>query len=350
MKSDLFKKNSNNNKGIAVFSFDLEMAWAGRKSSSDLNHAEGIEQVRGIVDSLLAILIRYEISATWATVGHLMLKENYNEWERLKQFEPKYNWFSGNWYEGIPDLNSPLGNRYYAPDVIEKIVQCPIYQELGCHTFSHIIVGDTATSRQLFWEELLACQKAARFYGRDLKSFVFPRNIVGHTDLLKQAGFECFRGLNSEWYWFGFPAELRSFKHTKFPNKLIPLVMTVGRFFDEKLRLCPPLPLARSIDDIWEIPHSMFFPPFAGVSRYISMEDRWRRGINGLIKVSENKRIFSIYTHPHNFLTAPSELLNAFEMICRYASDLRDKGKLNIFTMDKVAEQLNENKLSDCIQ
>ena len=59
--------------GVMVLSLDLELAW-GRfdKLSATVLNAESLEE-RSHIKSLLALLDRYEIPATWAMVGHLML-------------------------------------------------------------------------------------------------------------------------------------------------------------------------------------------------------------------------------------------------------------------------------------
>lgn len=121
--------------GVLSISFDFEMAW-GTRRSSDPNHAAGVERVREVVPALLDMFTRHGISATWATVGHLMLRREDCPGGRfpLTLPAPQPAWFEGNWYDGIPHWNDPRAARFYAPDLVEQIVQCPAYQELASHT------------------------------------------------------------------------------------------------------------------------------------------------------------------------------------------------------------------------
>jgi peptidoglycan/xylan/chitin deacetylase (PgdA/CDA1 family) len=324
-----------------VLSLDFELAWGLRERAGDADCAKGMERVHEIVPRLLDIFSRYDISATWATVGHLMLRDDYGGWDRLKPFSPSYPWFAGQWYEGVPAFDAAQSKAYFAPDLVRRIVACPVYQELACHTFSHVYVESPGCGRELLREELRAWKEVAREYGRPLKSIVFPRNLVGHLDVVEDAGIRSYRGLDSEWYWFGLPGHLRSVAHASLPLKPIPLAMRLGRWLDDKARLTPPSLPVRAVGGLWELPHSMFFSGLSGSSRLVSMKDRWRRATRGLDRAVEQGRLMSIYTHPHNFRNATEDLLSTYERICRHAADLRDAGKLRILTMDRVAEELD---------
>jgi peptidoglycan/xylan/chitin deacetylase (PgdA/CDA1 family) len=335
---------STKNPGALVLSFDFELAWGLRCGSGDRDCARGMDRVHDVVERLLDLVAKYDISCTWATVGHLMLKSRYRDWERIRGFAPRYDWFTGRWCDGIPSHDSDEAAAYYAPELVEKIVRCPVYQELACHTFSHIDVGSSACGTDLVREELNVCGRLARQYGRELRSVVFPRNSIGHLDVVEEAGFRCYRGRDSEWYWFAQPTHLRSFARTRFLLKPIPIAMRLGRYVSEKTRHVPPVRPARRVGRLWEIPHSMFFPGVYGVSRLVSMKDRWRRAIRGLERAAAQGGIMSIYTHPHNFRNATEDMLSAYERICRRAAELRRSGCLRILPMEHIAEELDHGK------
>ena len=168
-------------RGAMVISFDFELAWGLRTSSSDHSGYHGIERVREVVAGLLDIFQRLEIPATWATVGHLMLRSEDCPGGKFSYESPapRYPWFSGDWFDGIPGVEEPLADQFYAPDLVERIVGCPVYQELATHTFSHVDMGDPASSRDLADAEFGLCRRLTESWGRTMRSVVFPHNYVG---------------------------------------------------------------------------------------------------------------------------------------------------------------------------
>ncbi len=329
--------------GVLSISFDFEMAWGTRRNARDLNHAQGVERVREVVRGLLDIFTRHRISATWATVGHLMLRpEDCPDGRYPKQLPaPRPNWFSGDWYEGIPSMHEPRGLRYYAPELVEAIVNCPVHQELASHTFSHVVIGEDACSREVAQAEFDTCREVAKRWGREVRSLVFPRNKIGHLDVLRETGHVCFRGPNSEWFLLGTAA--KPIKN-RLLNRLTYNLVRVLRFVDESLVICPPLGKAKQVEGLWELPHSMFFPGCTGLSKFVPRESQVQRAAKGMQKAARLGRIFSLYTHPHNFLPDVTEQLASFEQICIEATRLRDARELEIKTMEEIAHDLSAGR------
>src|SRR3954465_8798018 len=67
---------------VFTISLDFELMWGSfdsgkhRKFASHLarDGAGGLQTTREIVDGLLALFQKYDVSVTWATVGHLFLE------------------------------------------------------------------------------------------------------------------------------------------------------------------------------------------------------------------------------------------------------------------------------------
>ncbi|MEX0937003.1 MAG: hypothetical protein WDZ59_04025 [Pirellulales bacterium] len=325
--------------GGMVISFDLELGWASRTSVREAPDIQGVERTREVVEQLLEIFARYEISATWAMVGHLMLRAEDCPGGRHSYplIEPAYRWFDGRWYDGIPGFGAPGYERYYAPDIVERITGCAAPQELASHTFSHIIVQDPDCSAEVLRAELAAAQDLARRWGLPFTSMIFPRNLVGHLDEVRTAGFRCFRATNSEWYWFGHAATINARRRRR--ALVAPL-----RLLDEWMCLPPPLPPVRRVSDLWEIPHSMFFPGFSGVGRLVSPGHRLRRASHGMHRALRQGRLFSLTAHPQDFLGDGQALLATFEAICQEAAQLRDQGDFEILTMRQIADVLDQGR------
>lgn len=330
--------------GAIVISFDFELAW-GRRTGPHQDHA-GIERVRDAIDGILEIFEKHHISATWATVGNLMVTKDLCSNGRLTYDmpAPRYSWFQGEWYDGIPALHDDLADQYYAADIVRKLVDCPVHQEIASHTLTHVLIGDDGCSEEVARAEFAKCQEIAGHWDRKLVSVVFPKNLLGHLTTLSDCGYRCYRGTNSEWYWFGCTQHMAIGEFATPMWRLLRTATLPLRYLDEKLRLPPPLPPVRRVGDLWEIPHSMFFAGYSGVGKFVSASDRVAKAVRGMRRAARRGRIFHLYTHPHNFLPQPERLLAPFEVICREAAAMRDAGELEVLTMQEVTERLDDGR------
>jgi peptidoglycan/xylan/chitin deacetylase (PgdA/CDA1 family) len=190
-------------KGIIVFSADFEMAWAFRYSKTKGNEAEqmGLRE-RANVPVLLELFKKFRIPVTWATVGHLFLEScSKNEKGVPHSDMPRPEWFtnknwcfeSGDWYQHDPCQNYKDATAWYAPDLIDLILNSKTDHEIGCHTFSHIDCTEKNCPSELLRAELELCIRLAREKGIRLKTMIFPGGTNGNYDLIRQLGFTSFR-------------------------------------------------------------------------------------------------------------------------------------------------------------
>jgi peptidoglycan/xylan/chitin deacetylase (PgdA/CDA1 family) len=100
-------------------------------------------------DGLLALLDRYEIPATWAIVGHLML-EGCSRHDGAVHADvmprPDYSWFPKDWYVHDPCTSAIQSPGWYAPDILEWIRATRVRHEIASHSFAHIYYGDPECS------------------------------------------------------------------------------------------------------------------------------------------------------------------------------------------------------------
>jgi len=317
-----------------VLSFDFELAWGSRQSRAGARFSEAA----AVVDAL-AILSKYDLRATWATVGALMLQSDDVVDGSLaeKLFADAGCQQAALGDARFPEPREATAGGYYAPRLIDRILACPTPQEIGSHSFTHALLGSESVSEERARAELKLSAHLARRWGIELQSFVFPRNVIGRLPLLREAGYRCYRGANCEWYWFGNASGVYARKWLRYPAWVL-------RYLDECFCLPPPLPDARYRQGIWEIPHSMFLPGFSGVSRWITTRQRVWRAVRGLKRAAQPERLFSLWTHPVNFLTATEPMLWGLEEMCRTAARLRDGGQLRVFTMGELAAALDKKR------
>ena len=196
-------KKSPFKKGIIVFSADFEMAWAFRYSKTLKNKAVEIGlQERENFTKLLMLFEKHKIPVSWATVGHLFLKEcscneagfAHHELPRPSYFENR-NWHfeTGDWYENDPCGNYKTYPAWYAPDLIDLIIASSVKHEIACHTFSHCDFSYKNCTPELAKAEISKCKELALQKGIELKSMVFPGGTFGNYETLKEQDFTCYR-------------------------------------------------------------------------------------------------------------------------------------------------------------
>jgi hypothetical protein len=285
--------------GIFTMSLDFELLWGtlDKPKHTRFRRLCAIERAQ-VIDGLLALFTEYRISATWCTVGQLFLDAGHSSC-----------------------ADAPI---LYGRDLVEKIRNCPVPQEIGSHTFTHRVFGDPSCTRSEADQELASCTKAARDMGLQLKSFVFPRNRIGHVDLLPQHGFTSFRGQDPQWY---TQTNQRGWVHR------------VGHLVDIFCATTPtPVMPVWHEAGIWEIPGSMLFTPSHGLRRLVPAKARVHRARKGLRSAVESKKIFHLWFHPTDVVVRTDAMLGALRKILKYASELRESGRLSILTMAEITE------------
>lgn len=262
-------------KAAFCISIDTELLW-GRK---DLNYSSFIPKVRQeriIIKKLLSIFKKYEIHATWAIVGKL--------------FTTSKN-------------NKPNKNLWYAPDVVEMVSNTK-NQEIACHSFTH--PEFTKISRNDAIKEIEKCIQEAKKINIDIKSFIFPRNKIKHLDVLKRYNFLSFRGKDSN------------------SKELL------------MLRL-PPVYSPSLSNGLTNIRGSMYFVSSRGIKRFIPPYLRTLKiklGINNAIKQG---KIFHLWLHPVDLVDNSKMLFGEIENICKYVSNKKNKGLIEVKTMKEIA-------------
>lgn len=292
-------------KGAVVFSADFEMAWAFRYSKKQAENAEnkGVEE-RNNVPFFIKLFEEYNIPITWATVGHLFLKEcnsenstAHAEMPRPEYFENK-NWLfeKGDWYDHDPCTNFEKDPAWYAPDLIEMIKNSPVQHEFGCHTFSHIDMTYKNCTKEIANKEILKCKELAEQDGVLLKSMVFPGGTLGNFEVLKENGFTNYRK---------------------------PLGYDVGLPIKDKYSL-------------WAIPSSTGLDK----TQYNWSKTIYIKHIKAFLKKAARKKmVVHFWFHPS---MDKWYLENVFPEILRIADQYREMGRIDVLTMHQVAERMEK--------
>ena len=319
-------------KGVFVLSLDTELAWARAHNENYRVYRRQLEATRAAIDSLLNLFVEYEISATWAIVGHLFL-DHCTEKNGLVHpdiVRPQYKWLKGDWFEHDPCTEIGRDPIWYGKDIVEKIRDCPVYQEIGSHSFSHILFGEEGCSREAAESDLNKCVELADLWGIQLESFVFPQNKVGHLDCLERNGFLCYRGLKSSWYSY-WPGFLRPV--CKAIN--ISLALPAPCYLPEKTNALVNISLS--------MPYRGYARPGGGLFRLIPVKRRVRQAIKGIDRAIREKKLFHLALHPLDFGIEGKSLLLGLEQILDFVLQKVERQSLFNLTMGQLAREMRQN-------
>lgn len=311
-------------KGVFTVSHDLELAWGTLDERKVEGYKEHFEKTREVVGQLLNLYERYSVSATWAVVGHLLLNqcEKQGGLTHPEVVRPDYDWFEGDWFNRDPCTSIEEDPFWYGEDIVNDILSCEQHQELGCHSFSHIIYGDDGCSKEVAESDLSKCMELAQKLGIELRSFVFPRNSIGHLDILSKYGFTCFRGKTNRWYE----------KNERVPKVVIKLF----RLLEEGLAFPPSPAEPRKRNDLLEVPASMQYRSIDHVWRFLPASFRVKRAKRGIERAVKQKKVFHLWLHPFNLGKGTGKLLNGLEKIIAFADRRRQRGELKILPLEEV--------------
>jgi hypothetical protein len=141
-----------------------------------------------------------------------------------------------------------------------------------------VIFGDNGCSRETARSEVTACLELAREFGITMRSFAFPRDQVGHLDVLREHGFTCYRGAE--------PALVREIVFAKAGKAT---GAPVGRAD------CGPTPYGIARVDCGrnlEHPGIDDYFPMHGLRRFIPLSRRVKRVVKGLDAAARQNESF----------------------------------------------------------
>lgn len=311
-----------------TLTFDTELIWGSFDQMPAERFARLYPDIRGTIESVLRLLDQYEVSATWAVLGHLFLSECRRDTSGIAHPElvrPRQSWRDGDWYAEDPCTDRSRDPLWYGDDILDALQSARTPQEIGCHSFSHILYGDPALTREAVDADLQACVTLAARRGITLRSFVFPRNSEGHHEALKAHGFRAYRGADPTWH-AGIPGQLGRAAH----------------LMDQAAALPPPISQpTETLPGLWNIPGSCLLIHRTGVRRLIPMTSRIRKAKAGLRRAEATGGVFHLWTHPFNLASDPRFMIAALDAIVREAVERRDRGTIVIEPMGAIAERLS---------
>ena len=270
--------------GYFLISLDTELAW-GHYDLDQLRlrniSVNGVRERENIA-RLLKLFNDFGIVGTWAVVGHLF----FGKCEECEVC-PVLDWEGS--YDCFREIYETANQQWYGSDIIDMILRSQLPQEIGFHGYTHRVFDETLMSTEEARIEAEEWLRAASKWGIGPGSIVFPRNQLGHTPLLKELGFVCFRGEEL------VPAKWRSLGNNG-----------LGSLF-AKLRpyLSPPEVYEPRLDGagLVDLPASRWIGTDHRVERVVRLDTlyglRLEKIAAGVRAAAREKKILHIWLHPY---------------------------------------------------
>lgn len=314
-----------NERGVFTISLDTELSWGTFDVGRIDEYEPAYRETRIVVDRLCSLFDEYDVSATWAIVAHLL---DDCTGKHDSEPGPSYNWID-DWYAELPCVSDIGRSLWFAPDIVADIQNCSAPQEIGLHGYSHLLFGEPGCDRATAQREIRKAVTVLENHGVDPVSFVFPRNRVGHRDVLADAGIEVYRGRDARWH-----------ERATIPD----IVRKPLRFFEEFSRRTPPTSTPRRVDGLVEVPGSQVFRPFHDGWQFTPPSSRVVKAKRGLDRAVKRGEVFHLRFHPFDLGFDPDRLFSHLDQILQYATNLRQNGGLDILTMSAVGRELKEGR------
>ena len=320
--------------GKLIISLDFELIWGMLDSHTPDSYRENVEGVRVVLPALLDLFRKYNVHATFATVGMIFADspEEAEQYMPVEELLPTYEdpaLSTYPWLEKIKKTTEDKG-MFFAPELISAISETP-GMEIGSHTFSHYYCRETGQTPEQFEADIEAAVLIASDKGFKLTSMVLPRNQSEneYVRILAKHGFTAYRNEERDWI------------HTKIRNRsLLRLLRLMDVYF----------PLTgqggyhpQKEEGLWDLTGSRMYKPYFGKLAFL--ENLKLHRIKRQMKhAAKNGLYFHLWWHPHNIGIKTELHLKQLESVLQYYSTLRDKYGMQSVNMREAAEELTKTE------
>lgn len=315
--------------GTLIVSLDFELFWGMLDKCALEDYQDNVLGGREAIPQLLKLFRKYDIHATWATVGFLFA-ENYDELASFfpeKALRPAYENEKLDPYGefvriGDSEEEAPC---FYAPSLIRLVSETP-GQEIGSHTFSHYYCREKGQTVRQFAADMDAAKAIAERHGYVLTSVVLPRNQCEpeYTQVLRECGFTAYRDEENDWI----------HETIKF-RPLLRLLRLADVYF----------PLTgqggyrpQNENGIWNLTGSRMYKPILKPLRFLESV-KLSRIKRQMLHAAKHGLTFHLWWHPHNIGVMTQAHLDQLEEIFRYYAQLKETYGMQSLNMREAVEK-----------
>ncbi len=316
--------NQGKSKAKFIISIDTELAWGSIYDEEVLKRKhESFYNTRAAIKKILRLFEKYHISATWAIVGHLMLDHcsKVNGIKHPDVLRPDYSWFKKDWFYYDPCGRDGDNSIWYGDDIIKMIKDCKVQQEIGSHSFSHIMFGDKGCDKACADSDIKKWVEVSEPHGIKPNSFIFPFNSEGHYDILEKYGFKIYRSKNTE--------GIANIKN----NKIKRIAHILDRFF----ALEPSTSKVESGENnLLKIQGDLCYFRYNGWRNFLMWKSAVRKSKKGINRAVRRGEAFHFWFHPFEIAANLDESIEDLDEILSYASKKINGGLIENKMMNQL--------------
>jgi peptidoglycan/xylan/chitin deacetylase (PgdA/CDA1 family) len=304
--------------GRFIISLDCEGKWGMADKLEPFHHRLLTDDALArVYDDLVALFDRHDMAATFAFVlAFTMDDAERREFAQLFDVDDSR---AGGWLSYFREAQRARHlEGWFQPhalDVVRKHAQ----HEIACHGFCHRSLADAALSADDARAELDAAETVAARKGLALRTFIFPRNKVGHIEVLAEKGYLGYRDEKPH------------------PPGRVARLKSLAEELDIWPRPEKQVPQAK--DDIVCIPAGHFFNWRFGLRRRIPAAITVQRWKTLLDRTASGGGVAHLWLHPHNLITAP-ETRETLELVLAHAAKLCAAGRLSVVTQEAYCREI----------
>ena len=326
----------NRTNGTFVISLDFELMWGVRDIMGPDQYGEYVQGVFDIFPRMLELFTKYEVKATFATVGFLFADsldemQRYSPSEKPSYLNPHRSPYNGHFQK--VGASEEEDRYHFATSLMEMLRDHPD-QEIATHTFSHYYCLEEGQTAEEFRADIRAAVEIAKSRGVELKSLVFPRNQMNATylQICRELGIETYRGNEKSWYY-----------NNDKGNSFVPLRRLL-RLSDSYLNLSGHNTYNKQElgkEAPYNIPSSRFLRPYTPSLKVLEGL-RLRRIMKGMEYAAKQGALYHLWWHPHNFGKFQNENLRFLEKILQHYQSLSENYGFSSKTMREVGEEIKQ--------
>lgn len=300
-----------------------------RDHADKQSYGASVLGARKAVPRMLDLFAKYNVAATWATVGFVFCGSRDELMACLppEDSRPTYADKRLSNYAYLDEIgrNEAEDPYYFGASLVDRIQQTP-HQEIGTHTLSHYYCLEPGQTVAQFTADLQAALQLAQQKGIAIKSIVFPRNQFSdpYLQACRALGVRVYRGTRAQWVYR--PA----------PDSHQTLLRRAGRLIDAHTGLLGSAPLGFDRLETSNVPASQFLRPATGRLKPLHPMHRntFKRGMS----VAASKgNAYHLWWHPHNFGLDMEDNLSSMQDILDHFVGLRDRHGMRSASMAEAA-------------
>jgi hypothetical protein len=300
------------------------------------SYGENILNVHSVIPSLLDSFDKYNVKATFATVGFMFLEDKKDLYNNLPEVIPNYvNRKLTPYDEYLDSIQIGQEKYYFCPDLIRLIKNKNVH-EIGTHTFSHYYCLEKGQDVLGFEADIKKAKEIAKKFDIEITSLVFPKNQFNerYMEVCIKYGITCYRANEFTWIY-----RARKVEELNFRERLVRIldayinISGYNCYSDKEMLSTLPI----------QIPSSRILRNYSKKLRYFEFAKLYRIK-KAMSHAAKNGLTFHLWWHPHNFGKDLKKNIKLLENVLAHYSKLNKDYGFRSNTMSELAKNLIKKK------